>query len=247
MMLPTTYVPEPFARGLGCLAEHLRNLQFPSRGEFVEGLQRLGQLEAAALVVGGAALLVFGFKYFKVFVIADAAAIGGIIGMCLGGRTGSPNMPLVMGLAGAVLLGALAFPGRKIIVCLLAAGAGGLIGLGMWSFAGNALGRPRLLEYAWAGAVIGGLGLGMLAWVASKPVLMIFTSVQGSVMLVSGGCALLLTWGKVGNDLQPQLHHNAFLLTVLMAVPAALGFAYQHAQEFAKVQKKRKATEKPPV
>lgn len=247
MMLPTTHVPEPFRRGLGCLAEHLRNLEFPSRGEFVDALRTLDQLEAVVLVLGGAALLLFGFKYFKAFVIADAAAIGGIIGMYLGGQTGSSNMPLVMGLAGAVLLGALAFPGRKIVVCLLGAGAGGLMGLGIWSFAANALNRPGLLEHAWAGGAIGALGLGLLAWVASKPVLMIFTSVQGSVMLVSGGCALLLAWGRVADDLQPQLHHNAFLLTVLMAVPAALGFAYQHAQEFAKVQKKRKVTEKPPV
>ena len=233
--------------GLLRVFEYVRHFDFPSRAEFLDDVQALGHLEGVALVLGGVAFLLFGFKYFKFLVVANAAAFGALVGMYLGVLSGSQNLPVLLGLAGAVLLGALAFPLVKYSVCVMGALAGGVIGLGGWSFAADVLARQGLHQHAWAGGLIGMVVVGMLAWVAFRAAVMIFTSVQGAVMIVAGACAVLLTYAGIRDSIQTELTDNAYLLNLLIAVPGALGFAYQHTREAAKIHKKRRATEKPPI
>ena len=140
-------------------------------------------------------------------------------------------MPLLMGVAGAILLGILARPAIKYAVCLFSAVAGGLAGFAFWHFLTNAVNRPELVQHAWAGAIIGIIALG----------------VQGALMVFSGICALMLSGQSLSDSVKPELLGNDYLLTILVAVPAAVGFAVQLSADTTKVKKKRKATEKPPV
>ena len=234
-------------KGLLQVFDYVGRLDFPSPQQYVQHLRELGTLQSVVLVLAGAAVMIYGFKYFKLFVIANAAAVGGLCGMFLGHRIGSPNMPLVMGLAGAVLLGVLACPSIKYFVCAMGALAGGLIGFGLWCFIANALQRDALRTHAWAGGVIGMIAVGMLAWLAFRTAVMIFTSVQGSVLAVTGLCSLALAHEGIRGSLEPHLEGNPCLLNLCLAVPAALGFAFQFSTEAGKIRKKRKDTEKPPV
>ncbi len=238
---------QPAGTGVQKVFDYIAELDFPSPEQFVADLQELGTLQAVALVLGGVALMIWGFKYFKLFVIANAAALGGLCGMYLGERIGSTNMPLVMGLAGAVLFGVLAYPSIKYFVGLMGALAGALIGFALWCFVANALHRDALRQHAWAGGVIGMIAIGMLAWLAFRAAVMIFTSVQGAIMAVSGLCSLALAHEGIAGSLRPHMEGNPSLISLLIGVPAALGFACQFSTETAKVRKKRKATEKPPV
>jgi len=233
-------------RGLLRILDYVRDLEMPTRADFVADVQGLSQLEAVVLLLGGVALLALGFKYFKLFVILNGAALGGLVGMYLGATTESTRLPAVLGLGGAVLLGALAYPAIKSFVCLMGAAAGGVLGYGVWNVAANAANRPGMLDHAWAGGLVGAVAVGMLAWVAFRAAVMIFTSVQGSLMVVAGGCSLLLAYG-MGERLQSELTGNAYVLPVLIGVPAGVGFAFQYSHEAAKIKKKRQATEKPPV
>ena len=247
MILAQEHTGDEFSSGLLKIVDYVRNFDFPSRSEYFEDLAALGQLEAVVLVLLGVAFLLFGFKYFKIFVIANAAILGGLIGMYVGAQTGKQNMPIALGLAGAVLVGALAYPLLKGAVCLMGAGAGGVLGYGLWRFAAHAVGRSDAVEHAWVGGIAGLILIGMLAWVAFKLAVMIFTSVQGAVMLSSGVLAVLLHFPDLRDSIQPELEGNRVLVYILLGVPAALGFAYQESKEVSKVRKKRKDTEKPPV
>ena len=123
----------------------------------------------------------------------------------------------------------------------------GLVGFGLWCFVTNALHREALRQHAWVGGLVGMITVGMLAWVAFRVAVMIFTSVQGSIMVVSGISALLLAYQGTKQWLLPHLQGNPLVLSLLIGVPATVGFALQHAKETAKIKKKRKTTEKPPV
>jgi len=227
--------------------DYLLRLQFPPRAEFVSELEATSTLVACLLVLAGVAYLVYGFRIFKFLVVANGAAIGGLCGAYLGSFHASPNMPLLMGAAGAILLGVLAKPAVKYAVGLFSAVAGGLIGFALWHFVAHALGRQDVVQHAWAGGVIGMVAAGMLTFVALRPAVMIFAALQGAIMIVSGLFALLLAHAGIRESIKPELVSNDYLMTMLIAVPAAVGFAIQTSAETVKIRKKRKATEKPPV
>ena len=229
------------------LFDYLVKFQFPTRADFVSGLESLPTLYAVGLTLAGIVFLLYGFKWFKALVVIDGAAIGAMAGASLGSLRASPNMPLLLGLGGAVLLGILAYPTVRYAVGLMSALAGGVIGYGLWHFAANAVGRPDALQHAWAGGVIGMIAVGMLTFIAFRPAVMIFTSLQGALMIIAGICSLLLNRGDMGETVRPELVNNNFLLIVLAAVPALAGFTVQFSREAAVIRKKRKQTEKPPV
>ncbi len=248
MLLAQSRTGGQFSDSLKRIVDYIRDFDFPSRDEYLADIAALDKLVAVALVLGGICFLMFGFKYFKLFVIANGALAGGLAGMYLGTFSkSSQNMPLLLGLAGAVLMGALAIPLLKYAVCLMGGAAGGLVGYGLARFLGHALHRPTVVDNAWVGGVVGLIVVGMLAWIAFKMAVMVFTSVQGGVMLVSGLLAFVLTSQGLRDAIEPTLRDNRVVIYVLLGLPAALGFAYQESDEIAKVKKKRKDTEKPPA
>ncbi len=247
MVLAQTTGAERTGNGLLSVFDYLGRFQMPSRPDFLDGLQSLPTLMAVLLVLAGILYLWHGFRFFKALVIANGAALGGLVGWYLGSFRESPNMPLLMGLAGAVLLGVLAWPAIKYAVGIMGALAGGLAGFALWLFVAHALNRPMLIQHAWAGGLIGMALVGMLAFVAFRPAVMVLTSVQGATMFFAGVGSLLLAHSSISESIKPELVANDFLMTVLIAVPAAAGFTLQFSTETAKIRKKRKATEKPPV
>lgn len=232
--------------GLQGIFGYLGKLQMPSRADFVEALANLGPFQAVGLALAGIVFLIYGFKCFKAFVLIDAALLGAMIGGYLGSLGQRANLPLLMGLGGALILSVLAWFAMKYAVGVFAALAGGLLGFGLWYVVAAMLGNEGMLRHSWAGGLIGIVALGLLAFVSFRPTVMIFTSLQGAVMIVSGACSVLMA-NNVISSLQAELVGNDYLLCVLVAVPAAGGFFYQFADETTKIRKKRKDTEKPPV
>lgn len=225
------------------LAEKLAAFEMPSQLEFVNSLTTLNLAVAAVLIICGFVYLLQGWKIFKVLVVINAAVLGGILGSQLGAVLKGPNMPLFGGIAGVLLLAVLAWPLMKIGVSLMGAMAGGLVGYVLWGYFFEIAGKQTLTQHAWAGAVIGMITLGLLAFVIFRLVIMIFTSIQGSLMMVSGLCALLMHVGPVKTSLYNALSQNAHLMILLVAVPALIGFAFQYAAIAKKAKKKKKSAE----
>lgn len=226
--------------------QYVWSLDLPSRAEYADGLAQVGPFQAVGLFLAGIILLVYGFRYFKAIVLLDGAMIGALIGAYLGSFREGSGLMLLMGLAGGIIFGVLAWHAIKFAVGILAAIAGGLLGYAVWYLVARSIGNDAMLNHAWAGAIIGVVAIGMLAFVLFRAAVITLTAIQGSLMLVSGACSVLISRNMVPS-LQGELVENEYLLCILVGVPAAAGFVYQAATEAAKIQKKRRATEKPPV
>ena len=225
---------------------YILSFELPTRAEFIKGLEGMGPLVAVGLILVGLAFLIYGFRCFKAFVLADFAALGAIIGGYLGTLSDRGNLPLLLGLGVGVIFGVIAWKALKYAVAALGGMAGGLLGYGGWYLIAVSINNAGMLRLCWAGAIIGMIAIGMLTFVLFRPAVMVLTSLQGSVMIISGAISIL-----VGRGLAPSLRDplitNKFLLCVLIGVPAMIGFIIQSATEVSKIHKKRKMTEKPPV
>ena len=225
---------------------YLGKVEMPSRADFVEGLANLGPFEAVGLALAGAAFVILGFRFFKAFVLVDSALLGAMVGGYLGSLGQRANLPLLMGLGGAVTLAVLGWFAMKYAAAVFSALAGGVLGWGLWHVVAAMLGNDAMLGQAWAGGMIGAIALGLLTFVAFRSTVMVFTALQGAIMIVSGVCSILVDRNVIAS-LRGDLIGNDYLLCILVAVPAAGGFIYQFSDETGKILKKRKATEKPPV
>jgi hypothetical protein len=218
--------------------------KIPSQQEFVQYLSDLDPLKAVLLLAVGLVYLLYGWKVFKMLVILNAAMIGIALGAMIGrGSPTTPNLPTFTGIAGGLLLGVAAWPLMKYAVSLMGALVGSLVGYGLWRYIADAAGQVTLSQYAWAGALLGLVTLGMLAFVIFQITVMIFTSIQGTAMAVSGVLALLLHYPSIRLDLQNSLTTEMHLLPLLIAVPSAIGFIFQDAAFTKKTKKKKPPAE----
>ncbi len=224
--------------------EKVKAFEVPTQQEFITEIAGLGTLEAVVIFVGGLVCLLQGWKLFKVIVVVNAAALGAAIGWHVGGMLKGENAPLFCGAAGGLLLAALAWPAMKYAIGVMGGLAGAVLGYGLWTYAAKAAGRgDDLVTYAWVGALIGLITLGLLAFVVFRLVVMIFTSFQGAAMAVAGLLALLLKNQSVCESIQKRLATNIHLMPLLIAVPAMIGFAVQQSAVAKKAKKKKKAAE----
>lgn len=225
------------------LIEKLASFEMPSQSDYVNSLDTMHAGLAIVLLVCGLIYLLHGWKTFKLLVIVNAGVLGGFLGNQFGQILRGPNMPLFGGIAGALLFAVLAWPLMKFGVGLMGGLAGGFLGYGVWNYVAGVVGKSGLKENAWAGAVIGLIALGLLAFLVFRLVVMVFTSVQGSLMAVSGICAMLMNIDPLQAKLYAALSSNAHLLMLLIGVPALIGFACQYTAMAKKAKKKKKAME----
>ena len=210
----------------------------PSRQEFVNLMLDLGALQGLLLLGIGAVYLLCGWKASKALVVANAGVIGALLGTALGGMLDGPSMQVVGGIAGALLFGALAWPLMKYAIGVMGALAGSFVGFTMWNYVALLGGSQAPWQHAWAGALIGLISLGLLAFVLARETTIIFTAVEGAVFVVTGGLTLLLKFDSVHATLPGNLVSNMHLLPVLILVPALIGVAFQQT-ELAKKNKKK--------
>ncbi|MDY6914660.1 MAG: hypothetical protein SVT52_09435 [Planctomycetota bacterium] len=234
MIAELTTLPAPewsFIKKISCL-------QVPTTSEYVGYLETLGALQAVLLLACGLVYLLQGWKVFKILVVVNAAVLGVLAGAQLGGMLGGRNMPLFGAIACALLFAALAWPLMKFAVSIMGGLVGSFLGFGLWRYITDATGRVDLNQYAWTGALIGLLTLGLLAFVIFRQVIVIFTSVQGAVLAVSGIVSVLLKYPSIHEELAEALNTNNRLLPLLIAVPAVIGFAFQQVALGKKRKKK---------
>ena len=226
------------------VADNLRQLQPPSQEQLISSLSGLEPLWACLLLACGLVYLVHGWKIFKVLVALNAAILGVVVGVKLAGLAGGGrNMPLFAAVGGGLLLAALAWPLMKYSISLMGGLAGSFLGFGIWQYAAQLAGRPGLLEYAWTGALVGLVTLGLLGFLVFRFVVITFTAFQGSVMTVAGTVGLLLKYDRVAEPVTNAMLNNVHLLPLLVGVPAVIGFAVQNSAAFKKAKKKKKAVE----
>jgi hypothetical protein len=214
--------------------------EIPTRQEFADGLVGLGALQGVLLVAVGVVYLMCGWKAVKLLVVANAGVLGALVGAFLGSRLLGDSGQIIAAVAMGVLLSALAWPLMKQAVGAMGALVGGLLGYGLWAYVAALSGSAAPTTHAWAGALIGVLTLGLLAFVVFKEAIILFTSVQGAVLGISGLLALLMKFSALRDTLHMNLIENVHLLPVMIIVPTLIGITFQNTELAKKAKKKAK-------
>jgi hypothetical protein len=216
----------------------------PTRDDIVRILGELAQsdygwLMAVVLVACGLVYMLQGWKIFKVLVIVNAGLLGAVVGGHVGAMLGGHNTWLYMGIAGGLLLAVLAGPLMKYAISLMGGLAGAFLGYSMWHYVVAMVAQEDLSRYAWVGAMIGLITLGLLAFIILQSVVTIITSVQGSVMTICGLVVIVMTCAPTASgSLEESLRRNNHLVALLIAVPAIIGVAFQYSLTGKKGAKK---------
>jgi hypothetical protein len=173
---------------------------------------------AAILVALGIVYLLFGWYCFKALVTLNAALIGAYVGAILGNRGGQP-------LAGALMAGlvcaAVTWPLMKWAVAVMGGLFGAVVGCSIWVSAGL---DPH---FAWAGGLSGLIFFGMLSFIIFRGSVMVYMSLQGSVMLVFGILGLIYKYQSLAPRITDGLTLKPFILPAAIFIPALFGLIYQ--------------------
>jgi hypothetical protein len=194
---------------------------WPGQMDLLTWAQNMGALTAALLVLAGCVYLLFGVYAYRALVTINAAVAGAYIGALIGTKAGNATAGAMVGGFAAC---ALAWPLMKYAVAVTGAIFGALLGASIWRAAG--------LEghYAWAGGGMGLIFFGMLSFLLFRGSIMMFTSLQGSVMLVFGLLGLIYKYQELAPKVSDHLLARQFLLPLFIFVPATLGLIWQQTQ-----------------
>jgi hypothetical protein len=227
-MDPNDLIPR-MQRAGASLLERFPDTPVPTPQQFVSQMQYLDPFVAILVLGAGLVVLLQGWRIFRVWVIVTAAMVGVVagdrIGQLLQAQYAYAQPACAIGCG--MLLALLAWPLMKHALGLIGALTGGLIGHTLLRYLAAALDRPDILQYAWVGAIGGAVILGISAFFLFRMVVIITSSIQGSVMMVSGIVAVLLKYPPTAKPLAESLEGSSHVLPVLMAVPALLGALFQ--------------------
>ena len=186
----------------------------------------LGFLEALTFISFGAVCLFYGWRVFRLLVVICFALLGMAVGVIAAGKISGENNQILGGVVGLILLAALSFPLMKWAVSILGAVAGGILTSGLW----YAFELPE--QYIWAGGLIGVVAGGMIAFIALKYAIMLFSCLGGSTLIVVGFLALLYLYPDTTEQVEELVFNENWFLPVALLIPTAIGFILQ--QKFIK-------------
>ncbi|MHC4709360.1 MAG: hypothetical protein ACYTA3_02800 [Planctomycetota bacterium] len=189
-------------------------------GELMGSLASMHIVWASVLVVVGALCVLNGYRWHK-YVIVICAFLGGLaLGHLLSQQMGQSK--IVMAAIG-LLCAVIATPMLRIAVAVFGGLTGAFIGANAWT-AFSASPDAHL-----AGAGMGFIALGMLAFIMYRLVIVLFTAIGGAAMVVVGGVTLLLHVPGWETAIEQSLSTHPLLLSLLVAVAAVTGIVLQHS------------------
>ena len=191
---------------------------WPAQGDLLTWCQSMGPAEACIFVIAGIIYLLFGYAIFRALVTVNAMAAGAYLGALLGkGADAMAGGAFI----GAVVAAAVTFPLLKYAITIMGGVFGAALGASLW--------RQGSLppDLAWAGALSGLIVFGMLSLILFRGSVIVYTSLQGSVMLVFGIFGLIYKYQSLAPDLTIMLNQRTFMLPALVFVPAIIGLLFQ--------------------
>ena len=194
---------------------------WPVQGDLLTWASNMGALTAALLVMAGAIYLLFGVYSYRLLVTINAAVMGAYLGGLLGEKAGNS---VAGAMVGGFACAAITWPLMKYAVAVMGGAFGMLLGASIWRACGF---DPH---YAWSGGLTGLVFCGMISFLIFRGSVMMFTSLQGSVMLVFGLLGLLYKYQDIGPKMSDHLSQRQFILPLCIFIPATLGLIWQQTQ-----------------
>ncbi|MGA3065900.1 MAG: hypothetical protein ABSF29_03530 [Tepidisphaeraceae bacterium] len=194
------------------------HLQLPQQGDLLTFCQEMRPGTSMLLIMLGIIYLLFGYRIIKSLIMMNAIVLGAAVGAEIGGHG---ETALACGIIGAFAAAAITWPAMKYAVALMGGLIGAMIGGAVWHAAG------LVPELAWAGALVGLVGFGLLCFILFRGSVMMYTSLQGAVMLVLGALGLMYKYQEIAPQLTDHLHMEPFLLPAAVVIPAMIGLIFQ--------------------
>ncbi|MHC4167854.1 MAG: hypothetical protein ACYSWQ_12920 [Planctomycetota bacterium] len=189
---------------------------------FWEQITALEWLQALTFISFGVVCVFYGWRVFKILVVINFGLLGLAVGMKLTEKMAGTSNQLMGGLITMGVLAVLSVPLMRWAVCLLGAAAGGIFTSGIW----YACGLPE--QYIWAGGLVGVVAGGMISFIVFKVAVILFSSLWGSGLIVTGGLALLYLNGSTSSTVQKLVFNVKWFLPVTLMAPTLIGFILQH-------------------
>jgi hypothetical protein len=200
----------------------------PQQSQLLQDLTSAQIFFPIGLILIGGLLMSFGFKAYKWIVLLNFVGIGWWLGSKVflnnpTGDQGTDDLMIVASVAGALLMGIVAWPLLRWSV----AACGGLVGFGIGMVVWGYCGQP--VNMAWAGGLVGLVVLGMLSFVLFKTTVILFTSIEGAALFVFGTCALLLRYAPWEKQVATSVNKPILIPMVITAI-ATISLFWQHQQ-----------------
>ncbi len=203
----------------------------PQQSQLLQELTTAEIFFPVALIIVGGLLMSFGFKAYKWIVLLNFVVIGWWLGSQIFLKTqtaetpdkGADDLMIVSSVAGAMLMGIIAWPLLRWSV----AACGGLVGFGIGMVVWAYCGQP--VNMAWAGGLVGLVILGMLSFVLFKTTVILFTSIEGAALFVFGTCALLMRYAPWEKQVASSVS-KPILIPMVITTIAAISLFWQHQQ-----------------
>lgn len=187
-----------------------------------EHITSLGMLEALTFISFGVVCLLYGWRVFKVLVVISFALLGLFLGMTISDKINGGDSTIVGGIVGLVAMAALSMSLMRWAVSILGAIAGGIITSGIW------YGCRLPEQYIWAGGLVGIVAGGMISFIIFKVSVMLFSSLGGSVLMVTGSLALLYLYPETSQRVEELVFTEKWFLPLALMVPALVGILMQN-------------------
>jgi len=170
------------------------------------------------LIIGGAALMLLGWRMWKLCVVLAYGLIGAGVGTTLGG--GSPYQ-WVYALACGALFGAASYWPAKHAVGVL----GGLIGA---SIAIYVMSDCRIIGPAkWISGVVVFIATAAISFINRRVVVIGVTAVLGAILVLSGATALVMMSPRLYGSFSALTSNSLIVVPFFLLVPAVMSFFYQ--------------------
>lgn len=192
---------------------------FPHQRELLDVCFRMAPGEAALCLILGVIIVLFGINIYKFVVMINAALIGAALGSVVGEKAGNSSVGAMIG---GFVAAVISWPLMKHAVTIMGCAVGAAAGAGLWrAFSLNP-------EFLWAGALVGGITMGMLSFLLFDGCVMILTSLQGSAMAVIGVLALVMKYHQAAPRIEEAMGIHHWILPASILVPALCGWIFQH-------------------
>ncbi len=188
--------------------------------EWAAYLQHSDALIGLPLGVAGVMLLFGGWRIWKGAVVLSFGLLGALVGIAIGGDR---QQEMLYGAIGFLVAGGLSMPPVFYAVGVL----GGIIGAGMVNYFAAQAGLVGAV--LWIATAIGAITAGALSFINLRQVIIVITSFEGAVLVLSAIVALLSLERGLHGFFNQMAFESAIFIPFVMLVPTVCGVLLQSA------------------
>jgi len=173
-------------------------------------------LYALLLLSVGVVYMLYGWRIFRALVVISFGFLGMFLGMVAANTLSTYEHAVIWGgIAGMVLFAIIAIPLMKWCVSMLGAMAGGILTSGLW------IAFSLSDTYLPAGFIVGFIAGGLISFIMLKISVMLFTSLSGSMIMITALLALLHHY-DVHISSPPTFYTDNLIFTYNWFLPVAV-------------------------